>query len=55
MPGPSLFTRDDLDQILRVVDRLSDVEVTLESGDFRLHVRKFSAAQRRETPACLSG
>lgn len=44
MPGPSPFTRDDVEQILRVVDRLSDVEVTLEAGDFRLHVRKSSAA-----------
>lgn len=44
MPGPSLFTRDDVEQVLRVVDRLSDVEVTLEAGDFRLHLRKFSAA-----------
>jgi acetyl-CoA carboxylase biotin carboxyl carrier protein len=42
MPGPSPFTRDDVEQILRVVDRLTDVEVTLEAGDFRLHVRKFS-------------
>ena len=44
MPGPSSFTRDDVEQILRVVDRLTDVEVTLEAGDLRLHVRKFSGA-----------
>ncbi len=44
MPGSSPFTRDDVEQILRVVDRLTDVEVTLEAGDLRLHVRKFSGA-----------
>lgn len=44
MPGTSAFTRDDVEQILRVVDRLTDVEVTLEAGDLRLHVRKFSGA-----------
>jgi len=36
------FTNDDVEQILRVVDRLSDVEVRFESGDFKLHVRKSS-------------
>ncbi len=36
------FTRDDVEQILRVVDGLSDVEVRLEVGDLKLHVRKFS-------------
>ncbi len=42
MPGSSAFTRDDVEQILRVVDGLTDVEVTLEAGELRLHVRKFS-------------
>ncbi|OGA22926.1 MAG: hypothetical protein A3H34_01635 [Betaproteobacteria bacterium RIFCSPLOWO2_02_FULL_67_19] len=53
MPGPSPFTRDDVEQILRVVDRLTDVEVTLEAGDLRLHVRKFSgtAPPPAEVPA----
>lgn len=53
MPGPSPFTRDDVEQILRVVDRLTDVEVTLEAGDLRLHVRKFSgnAPLPAEAPA----
>jgi acetyl-CoA carboxylase biotin carboxyl carrier protein len=36
------FTQDDVEQILRVVDGLSDVEVRLEVGDLKLHVRKFS-------------
>lgn len=44
MPGPSPFTDDDVEQILRVVDRLNDVEVTFEHGDLRLHVRKSSGA-----------
>lgn len=44
MSGPSAFTNDDVEQILRVVDRLTDVEVRLESDDFKLHVRKFSGA-----------
>lgn len=38
------FTNDDVEQILRIVDRLSEVEVRFESGDLKLHVRKFSAA-----------
>jgi len=38
------FTQDDVDQILRVIDGLSDVEVRLEVGDLMLHVRKFGAA-----------
>lgn len=42
MSGSTPFTNDDVEQILRVVDRLSDVEVRLESGDFKLHVRKSS-------------
>ena len=44
MSGSTPFTNDDVDQILRVVDRLSDVEIRLESGDIKLHVRKSSAA-----------
>jgi acetyl-CoA carboxylase biotin carboxyl carrier protein len=42
MSGSSAFTNDDVEQILRVVDRLADVEVRIESGDLKLHVRKFS-------------
>jgi acetyl-CoA carboxylase biotin carboxyl carrier protein len=40
MSGRSPFTNEDVEQILRLVDRMDDVEVTLESGDLRLHVRK---------------
>jgi acetyl-CoA carboxylase biotin carboxyl carrier protein len=36
------FTQDDVEQILRLVDGLSDVEVRLEVGDLKLYVRKFS-------------
>lgn len=55
MPGSSSFTRDDVEQILRVVDRLTDVEVTLEAGDLRLHVRKYSGAASppAEAPAAV--
>lgn len=42
MPGPPAFTNDDVEQILRVVDRLTDVEVRIEFGDLKLHVRKFA-------------
>lgn len=44
MSGNSAFTHDDIEQILRIVDRLSDVEVRIEYGDLKLHVRKFSDA-----------
>lgn len=39
------FTNDDVEQILRVVDGLKDVEVLFESGDIKLHVRKFSGSE----------
>jgi acetyl-CoA carboxylase biotin carboxyl carrier protein len=42
MPGSTAFTNEDVEQILRVVDRLSDVEVRIEIGDLKLHVRKFA-------------
>lgn len=42
MPEASSFTDRDVEEILRVVDRLSDIEVWLETGDIKLHVRKFS-------------
>ncbi|MBF6570117.1 MAG: acetyl-CoA carboxylase biotin carboxyl carrier protein subunit [Candidatus Binataceae bacterium] len=45
MSSFSPFTNDDVEQILRVVDRLSNVEVQLEFGDLKLHVRKSSAAE----------
>lgn len=38
------FTQDDVEQILRVIDSLSDVEVRLEVGALKLHVRKSSGA-----------
>ncbi len=44
MSGASAFTTDDVEQILRIVDRLSDVEVRIEHGDLKLHVRKFSSS-----------
>jgi acetyl-CoA carboxylase biotin carboxyl carrier protein len=44
MSAPSPFTNEEVEQILRVVDRLSDVEVWFESGDLKLHVRKSSVA-----------
>lgn len=40
MSERTAFTSDDVEQILRVVDRLQDVEVTLETGELKLHVRK---------------
>lgn len=49
MSDLSAFTNDDVEQILRVVDRLTDVEVRFESADLKLHVRKFSGAA--PTPA----
>lgn len=36
------FTQGDIEQILRVVDGLADVEVWLETDEFKLHVRKFA-------------
>lgn len=42
MSDTSTFTNDEVAQILRVVERLSDVEVHIEHGDFRLHVRSSS-------------
>jgi acetyl-CoA carboxylase biotin carboxyl carrier protein len=44
------FTQDDVEQILRVVDGLTDVEVRLEVGDLKLHVRKFSGSSQTSTP-----
>jgi acetyl-CoA carboxylase biotin carboxyl carrier protein len=44
------FTQDDVEQILRVVDGLTDVEVRLEVGDLKLHVRKFSGSSPAPTP-----
>lgn len=38
------FTHDDVEQILRVVDRLEEVEVTLETGELRLHICKGAPA-----------
>jgi acetyl-CoA carboxylase biotin carboxyl carrier protein len=44
------FTQDDVEQILRVVDGLTDVEVRLEVGDLKLHVRKFSGSSQAPAP-----
>lgn len=35
------LTEADVERILGIVDRLNDVEVHLEVGDLKLHVRKF--------------
>ncbi len=40
MSNPPTFTNSDVEEILRVVDNLTDVEVKLETPEFRLHVRK---------------
>jgi acetyl-CoA carboxylase biotin carboxyl carrier protein len=40
MSGSSSFTNDDVEEILRVVDQLGDVEVKFETANFKLHVRK---------------
>ncbi len=50
MSNRTPFSHDDVEQILKVVDRLNDVEVTLETGDLKLHVRK-GAAAGAPTPA----
>jgi acetyl-CoA carboxylase biotin carboxyl carrier protein len=42
------FTQDDVEQILRIVDRMTDVEVRLETADIKLHVRKFNHGEREE-------
>lgn len=42
MSAPTAFTHADVEQILKVVDRLSDVEIMLETADLKLHVRKGS-------------
>ena len=44
MSNRTPFSHDDVEQILAVVDRLNDVEVTLETGDLKLHVRKGAVA-----------
>lgn len=44
MAERTAFTHDDVEQILRLIDRLEDVEVTLETGDLKLHVRKGAPA-----------
>lgn len=40
MSNSPVFTNDDVEEILRVVDRLTDVEVKLETAELKLHVRK---------------
>lgn len=47
MTGSKGFTQDDVEQILRVVDGLTDVEIRLEMGDMKLHVRKFAGGEQR--------
>jgi len=43
MSNPSTFTNSDVEEILRLVDHLTDVEVKLETPEFKLHVRKGAA------------
>ncbi len=38
------LTEADVERILGIVDRLNDIEVRLEVGDMKLHVRKFGDA-----------
>lgn len=40
MSNSPTFTNSDVEEILRVVDRLTDVEVRFETAEFKLHVRK---------------
>ncbi len=40
MSSSSSFTNGEVEEILRVVDQLGDVEVKLETAGFKLHVRK---------------
>ncbi|MGE0340342.1 MAG: acetyl-CoA carboxylase biotin carboxyl carrier protein subunit [Xanthobacteraceae bacterium] len=40
MSNSPVFTNSDVEEILRVVDRLTDVEVKFETAEFKLHVRK---------------
>lgn len=40
MSNPPAFTNDDVEEILRIVDQLADVDVKFETADFKLHVRK---------------
>ena len=40
MSNSPTFTNSDVEEILRVVDRLTDVEVKLETAELKLHVRK---------------
>jgi acetyl-CoA carboxylase biotin carboxyl carrier protein len=40
MSNSPTFTNDDVEQILRVIDRLADVEVKFETAEFKFHVRK---------------
>ena len=55
MSGNSAFNHDDIEQILRIVDRLTDVEVRVEHGDLKLHVRKFSGAEPEAGPPVRLG
>lgn len=40
MSNSPTFTNSDVEEILRVVDRLTDVEVKFETPEFKLHVLK---------------
>lgn len=44
------FTHDDIEQILRVVDKLNDVEVSVEIGELKLHVRKGNSGGPTDAP-----
>jgi acetyl-CoA carboxylase biotin carboxyl carrier protein len=53
MSKPTHFTQEEVEAILNVVDRLTDVEVTLEMGDVKLHVRKGTAESVRSPEKLL--
>lgn len=41
----------EVERILDIVDRLNDIEVRIEVGDMKLHVRKFGHASQAFAPA----
>ncbi|MBY0533160.1 MAG: hypothetical protein K2P86_14435 [Xanthobacteraceae bacterium] len=43
MSNSPTFTNNDIEQILRIVDQLTDVEVKYETAEFKVHVRKGAA------------
>lgn len=50
MPA-SDFTHDDVTRMLRLIDDASDIELRIEVGDMKLHMRKFSGASPSPSPS----